>query len=184
METFKNITDYETYSVSNIGRVMNNKTGRILKPCLCREGYLIVDLRKTGEKKKHCRVHRLVATEFIENPDDKLCVDHIDGDRSNNNVSNLRWATHSENLTNSKISNKNTSGVKGVSFDTTRQKWRADIRIDGKNIKIGRYSTLEDAKIARYDKAVRTFGEFMHESEELTDEEKMAWSLMRYELYM
>ena len=133
METFKNITDYETYSVSNIGRVMNNKTGRILKPCLSHDGCLRIDLRKIGEKKKHYKVHRLVATEFIENPDDKLCVDHIDGDRQNNDVSNLRWATYSENCQNSKISTKNTSGSKGVSFNKQMNKWSAQIKIDGKN---------------------------------------------------
>jgi hypothetical protein len=182
METFISVTDYDNYAVSNMGSVINKK-GIMLKSELDRNGYFRISLSKDGVKRKHA-VHRLVALAFIENIDNKLCVDHIDGNRQNNDVSNLRWATKAENQYNKIIPKNSSSGVKGVCFDKKSKKWKAHITIDEKHVHIGYYSNLQDAKIARYDKAVRTFGEYMHESEELTDLEKTVWSLMRYELFM
>lgn len=59
-------------------------------------GYCDVSLSKDG-KRIHKKIHRLVAEAFIPNPDNKPEVDHIDTDKDNNNVNNLRWVTHSEN---------------------------------------------------------------------------------------
>ena len=60
-----------------------------------KDGYLIVDLCKDG-KYIYCKVHRLVAETFLDNPDNKKTVNHIDGVKSNNRVNNLEWATHTE----------------------------------------------------------------------------------------
>ncbi len=76
-------------------------------------------------------------------------MDHIDNNRLNNKLNNLRWASHQENQMNSSISSKNTSGVKGVYYDKTRNKWVAQISIDGTMKNIGRYDNIEDAIIAR-----------------------------------
>lgn len=78
------------YSVSDDGYVMNHITGRILKPQDDRRGYARIDLFG-----KHQKVHRLVASRFLPAPTEEgLLIDHIDRNRLNNDVSNLRWASH------------------------------------------------------------------------------------------
>ena len=90
MEMWKPIKDVPGYSVSNEGRVRKDSTGQIM--VLSKNGgYSRIIIAK--------HVHRLVAEAFIEKPDNEKCwVDHIDGNRSNNKVENLRWVTPSENV--------------------------------------------------------------------------------------
>ena len=85
------------YKVSDDGKVMTTKTGRILKPNINYRGYEKVCLFK-ADRKKRVYVHRLVAMTFIPNPEDKPQVNHIDGDKRNNKVSNLEWVTNEENM--------------------------------------------------------------------------------------
>lgn len=90
MEMWKEIKDLPGYSVSSKGRVRKDSTGQIM--VLSKNGgYCRITISK--------HVHRLVAEAFVEKPNDnnKCWVDHIDGNRSNNNVDNLRWVTPSEN---------------------------------------------------------------------------------------
>ena len=78
----------------------NNKIyprDKILKRILNEKGYCRVDLSKSGKIKRH-RVHRLVAETFIPNPYNLLEVNHIDGNKQNNNVNNLEWCSHSYNM--------------------------------------------------------------------------------------
>ena len=102
MEEWKAIKDLPGYSVSNEGRVRKDSTGQLM--VLSKNGgYCRITISK--------HVHRLVAEAFLEKPDDERgWVDHIDGNRSNNNVDNLRWVTPSENATaygyHSRIKNK------------------------------------------------------------------------------
>jgi len=84
------------YSVSNLGRVKNTKSGRILKFYSTRFNYNACKLSH-GDYPKNFRAHRLVAQAFIPNPENKPCVNHIDNDPKNNTVSNLEWVTHREN---------------------------------------------------------------------------------------
>lgn len=83
------------YSISDVGEVKNDTTGYILKPAI-QQGYAHVTLY-INKKGKRVKIHRLVATAFIPNPNNKPYVNHIDGIRSNNNVENLEWVTASEN---------------------------------------------------------------------------------------
>jgi hypothetical protein len=166
VEVFRSVDSYENYAVSSFGRVKNTKTGRILKTGDNGRGYLTVNLCEDGVKKTH-RIHRLVANAFINNPNDKEQVDHIDNNRTNNYISNLRFATIKENSRNSSIRLDNTSGHKGVCFDKKAKKWKAHIMIDGVQIHIGYYDDLEDAKIARFNRANEAFGVFVNACEQL-----------------
>jgi hypothetical protein len=94
-------------------------------------------------------------------------VDHIDNDKTNNNISNLRFATSKENSQNSKLRSNNTSGHKGIYFNKRAKKWRAHIQIDGININIGYFDNLEDAKIARINRANQAFGVYTNACEKL-----------------
>lgn len=96
MENWKKIADYDNYSVSDKGRVRNDDTGRILKQTANKKGYLRIDLCANGKQITKF-VHRLIAIEFIENPYNKPEVDHVDNNKQNNSIENLRWATSSEN---------------------------------------------------------------------------------------
>ena len=165
VEVFREIDGYENYAISSFGRVKNTKTGRILKAGLS-HGYFIVMLSEDAIKKAY-KVHRLVACAFINNPDNKECVDHQDNDKTNNHISNLRFATSKENNQNRKISSRNTSGCKGIYFNKRAKKWHAQIKIDGIRVHIGYYENLEDAKIARINKANEAFGVFVNACEQL-----------------
>jgi len=63
------------------------------------KGYKIISLWKNGIGKMF-RIHRLVAAAFIPNPENKPCIDHIDGDRANNHIDNLRWSNRKQNSNN------------------------------------------------------------------------------------
>ena len=93
---------YEGFEVSNLGRVKSlnyRRTGRaeLLKPGKNTDGYLSVVLWKNG-KPKSCLVHRLVAFAFLENPENKPEINHIDENKTNNRVDNLEWKTHKDNM--------------------------------------------------------------------------------------
>lgn len=108
---WSNITDFPQYSVSNKGEVVNNETNKILSPWKNSHGYLQVSLYKNG-KKYNKQIHRLVAEAFIPNPDNKPTVNHSDkkGTKTDNRVSNLEWATMSEQM-NHVHSNKLSSNI-------------------------------------------------------------------------
>ncbi len=93
-EIWKPILGYEHYQVSNMGRVMGKV---ILKAATGVGKYLYVSLSKNN-KTKSCKVHRLVAIAFIENPENKPQVNHKKGVKSDNRASELEWMTRDENL--------------------------------------------------------------------------------------
>ena len=110
-EIWKPIEGYENlYQVSSYGRVKSNdrteicknglvrfREGKILKPHQNYNGYLWVSLCKNDKRKKK-KIHRLVAKAFIPNTNNKPQVNHIDGNKHNNNLKNLEWVTSKENM--------------------------------------------------------------------------------------
>ena len=100
-EKWKNVDGFENYLVSNKGRIMNSKTGKILKPRDDRKGYQYVDLYKDG-KSKSLKVHRLVAQSFVKNPYHLETVNHLDEVKDNNKADNLEWLSLADNIRYSK----------------------------------------------------------------------------------
>lgn len=93
---WKKIEGFQNYSISDDGNVRNDNTMKILKQHIGNRGYYMVNLWRNN--KGHWKtIHRLLAVAFIPNPENKLCVNHIDGNKKNNNINNLEWCTHSEN---------------------------------------------------------------------------------------
>lgn len=83
------------YLISDTGVVINSETGRELKLTKDKQGYLCVNLYDPS--KRTARVHRMVALSFLPNPESYEVVNHKDGVKSNNNATNLEWATHALN---------------------------------------------------------------------------------------
>ena len=143
IEHWASIDGYLNYQVSWWGRVENTKTGRILKPGTSR-GYRFVQLSKNGKVKIHY-IHKLVAKEWVLNPEEKKCIDHRDGDRADNHFENLRYATYSENNRHRNKRANTTSMYYGVCFHKETDKWRAQIQIDGKRKHLGYFSDEKEA---------------------------------------
>lgn len=130
MEKWKHIDGYENlYKVSNFGNVISmnyNHTGKVRKLAFGNaNGYDRVVLCRNGLKQTYS-IHRLVASAFIENINNKPTVNHIDENKSNNRVENLEWATYSENINHG---SRNERVVQNT--DYSQKKYNTDYRIIG-----------------------------------------------------
>lgn len=135
---FKNIIGFD-YAINEAGEVRNNRTSRILKACANKHGYLLVELYKDGEGKCHY-IHSLLGIYFLGCPPDKS-IDHIDRNRSNNNLSNLRVVTAQQNQF-------NRNNTKGYTWNKRSCKWKAQICVNGDKRYLGLYTVEEDARAA------------------------------------
>ena len=114
---WKNIEGYSNYMVSDLGFVMNKKTLRILQASTHTRGYHQVSLCENNVRNTHL-IHVLVARAHVDNPSGHKRVDHIDHDKTNNSVSNLRWCSPTQNSMNrSKQSSTCSSIYKGVCWN-------------------------------------------------------------------
>ena len=163
-EEFRIIKDFPNYEVSNLGRVRNVKTGKILKQTIANNGYFVVNFRKNN-KSYTKTVHRIVASMFLRKIENKPFVDHIDGNKTNNHINNLRYVTNQENAMNAKLNCKTTTNIKGVTYYKNLKKWIAQITVNGKHIHIGCFDNIEDAINARVKKAKELFGEYINKCE-------------------
>jgi hypothetical protein len=142
------IIDYPNYIIDRDGVVKNKKTNKIISIHLSR-GYKYVMLWKDG-KQKLFKLHRLLALHFIPNPENKECIDHINRDKLDNNLFNLRWATYQENCLNKNIPIKDLP--KNIRL-SPYNKYEVIIKRNYITCHIGSFNTLEEAIIAR-DKAL------------------------------
>lgn len=122
-ETWKPVVGYEgLYEVSSKGNVRNLKTGRILKPIYSTNGYAMVDLTSTSNDRTKKLVHRLVAQAFIPNPNNLSDVNHKDEIKTNNNLDNLEWISHKDNLNygtrNERVAKSNSKPIQQLDMKT------------------------------------------------------------------
>ena len=121
--------------------------------CIKQRGYL-----ETVINSKAYKNHRIIF--LIFHGYSPIIVDHIDGNKLNNNIENLRAATSSQNLQNAKLSKSNTSGVKGVVWEKDRKYWKAQIVVNGKTIRIGKLESLELAQLVAQELRNKYHGEY------------------------
>lgn len=95
-EEWRQCEGYYPYEISNTGKVRNRRTGRIMKTFINSHGYEAISLRKDGECKIR-PIHRLLAEAYIEGDHEGLDVNHIDGNKRNNDLNNLEFCTRKEN---------------------------------------------------------------------------------------
>lgn len=147
-EIWKELPSYEGhYLVSNKGLVksIKNKKEKIIKSFLNKKGYLIYVLSKNGYK-KNLKAHQLVAMAFLNHVPCGmlLIIDHINNNKLDNRLENLRIISNRENCY--RVKNKlNTSNYKGVHFDKDKKKWRAQTTIKNKRKHIGFYNSEKEA---------------------------------------
>lgn len=97
-EIWKDVKGYEgLYQVSNLGNVYSTKTAKILKSQISGKGYKTVCLHKNNVPHTN-QLHRLIAQAFIPNPNNYPQINHIDGNKTNNNINNLEWCDQSYNI--------------------------------------------------------------------------------------
>lgn len=153
---WKIVPNHPDYKVSNNGDVYSFKSSRILKSTKNSDGYK--SLRLDG---KSYKIHKLVAITFMNHKSTKqnrgLVIDHIDGDKTNNNVLNLREVSPRKNRANYTSKLKTSSKYTGVCWDKNRSKWLASIKVNGKQKYLGRFTNEYDAYVA-YKKAELIYG--------------------------
>jgi len=146
------------YHTDECGNVYNGE--RKLKPTLGKWGYKYIKGVVQGQR--YCwYVHIMVAKQFIDNPDNLDEVDHIDRDKTNNHVDNLRWCKRSQNNGNGGKWKKPTSSkYKGVSWSKGMKKWHAYIKFEGKQRTLGYFVDERDAAEAYNQAATAQWGEY------------------------
>jgi hypothetical protein len=153
-ETLKTLYDYDPagFLVPKTGPSRGSRIGH-----MDREGYV----RVSYQRRKYY-AHRLIWTWHHGEP--PRLIDHINRDKADNRIENLRPCTETQNAANAKAPSHNTSGYKGVYFDTDRDKWVARIRftIDGVRYRrrIGRFDSADEAAIAYNVQMLKYFKEF------------------------
>ena len=131
---------YKIYENGEVESYKYNKT-KILKPCINTHGYKYVILSKNCKIKVH-KIHRLLALHFIDNPNEYSEIDHIDINKLNNNLENLRWTTRSINQRNRKNYGK---CMQGVTKTANGKRFVTRITIDGKTKHLGVFDTELEA---------------------------------------
>ena len=150
MEEWRKIDGYPNYSVSNLGNVRNDKTGKALKCLLQKTGYHYIGLytKGTGAQPDMMRFSRVVAKAFIPNPLNHPIVDHIDRDKTNDAASNLRWCTLQQNNRNKSKQHGKSSQYIGVCWISESKNWKANIKINYKSLHLGMFENERDAAVA------------------------------------
>lgn len=142
---------FSKYEVSNLGKIRNIKNNRILKGTLLLNGYEKVGLYDNcGNKPKSKSIHSLVAKVFLPNPENKPTIDHINRDRTDNRVTNLRWATHAEQGLNKSKPKKIRKIFDQIDDVDSNEKWRLIPYSEFERIWVSNYGRIKKSyKIMR-----------------------------------
>jgi hypothetical protein len=157
----KAIRDFARYTINQNTEVYDTLNKRILKQSNDKDGYKFVNLTNEDGNRKHPRVHRLMFEAFILKDEDEMPkeVDHIDNNKANNQIANLRGATRQENQRNQQKHKDNKSGYKNI-YITKSGTFKVEIRIS----KDDKYQKIFKIKQEAIDDATRVrnehFGEF------------------------
>lgn len=145
LENFQDIKGFPKYMINEYGDVYSKKLNRLLKIRKNNHGYNTFSLR--NNKKTYTKSqHRLLGIQYLPNPDNLPCIDHINRNRLDNSLSNLRWVSYSLNSKNRSSKLNATSRFIGVRKTTNKKKpYRAETNYQGKYYSIGYYKTEEEA---------------------------------------
>jgi len=135
------VNGFENYLIYKDGRVFSKKRKKFLKSHPNNYGYIRIILCKDG-KPNNFLIHRLIAEHYIANPNNYLEVDHIDRDRKNNSIDNLRWVTKTMNSQNTGLFKTNKLGISNI-YQTEKGYRFKIIRNGNKHEK--NFKTLEDS---------------------------------------
>lgn len=138
IENFRAINGYDNYEISNHGRVRNVNSRYILKNSISGKGYKMVGLTLNG-KRKTKSIHRLIAEAFIDNPNNYKCIDHIDRNKLNNELTNLRWATYKMN--NCNRTSRGSINFAGVSYEKKYNRYIASVQ-NNNGVKIRKHFSM------------------------------------------
>lgn len=162
-EIWKPIPGFENfYEASTLGQIRAFRTKKVLKTYTINSGYQCIKFTVNSQRTSHL-VHRLIATTFIDNPLEKATVNHIDGNKDNNSLSNLEWTTISENLLHayatdlhskelckSYIGRKHAKSITkyhNVTYDKSRDKYSAKVTHNSINYGFKRFDTEIEAAL-------------------------------------
>jgi len=144
---FKPLPEFPCYEINSDGLVIDTRVGSFVEPCIDNKGYYRVSLNHNGVYTNK-KIHRLLAEIFIPNPNNYPCVDHINRDRKDNRLENLRWAPHTLNAQNRSKPITNTTGEMNI-IATKDGCFEIFITREGKIVYRHREKTLEEAIKAR-----------------------------------
>ena len=140
---------------SGSGRILNKEVGHVTV-----KGYRTVKI-----KNKNYQVHRIIWEMFNNPIPDGFEIDHINRNRDDNKLENLRLCTRSQQISNTGLFKTNQTGFRGVSWREDTQKYRSLIYFNGKGIHLGYFKDIKEAGLAYNQKARELFGEFAYQND-------------------
>lgn len=150
-EIWKDIENFSNYQISSYGNIKNKTTNKLLKPSN-KGGYLCYKITNNDKKSISTKIHRLVATTFIKNPENKYTVNHKNHNKCDNNINNLEWATTTE-----QNQHKRKVPKEKLRLISSRKVWRID---KDTNKKLELYDTIRDAAKWIFDNNLTNIKEF------------------------